>query len=192
MKKIFLGFILILSAFFTLPVFAEEPLTTNPPTSTPPDTSNSTSTPQETPTLTDAMKGHIVEHCGEIRAQLKELQKSDSRIRVYLGDAYDQILTNYITPLNIRLVENNLSSASLIENQNSFAEVRAIFTKDFISYQQKLEELISMNCSATPENFYDTLLIVRARREIMSQDVLRLRSLISEHIKLANDLKGKL
>lgn len=182
MKKFSFALILSLSVFFAIPVFAED----SPASNTPP------SSPSETPTLTDEQKAHIIEHCGEIRTQLKELQKSDSRIRVYLGDAYDHILTNYITPLNIRLVENNLSSAPLIENQNSFADMRAIFTSDFISYQQKLEELASMNCAATPENFYDTLLVVRARREIMNQDVLRLRSLISEHTKLVNSLKGEL
>ncbi|MBR2726151.1 hypothetical protein IKE87_02695 [Candidatus Saccharibacteria bacterium] len=182
MKKFFFSLFLSLPIFIAMPVFAEEPST--------PD--HSTHSPTEPSTLTDTMKGHIVEHCAEIRIQLKELQKSDSRIRVYLGDTYDHILTNYITPLNIRLVENNLSNAPLIENQNSLADIRAIFTTDFISYQQKLEELASMNCAATPENFYDTLLIVRARREIMKQDALRIRSLISDHIKLVNDLKGEL
>ena len=182
MKKFFLSFILSLSLLLSVPVFAEGEEKDTPVPSTSPDT---------TP-MTDEKRAHIIEHCAEIRIQLKELQKSDSRVRVYLGDAYDQILADYITPLNVRLVENNLSNASLIKNQNTFASVRATLTNDFISYQQKLEELVSMNCAATPENFYDTLLVVRARREIMEQDVLRLRSLISEHIKLVNDLKGKL
>ncbi|MBR2709857.1 hypothetical protein IKE72_02130 [Candidatus Saccharibacteria bacterium] len=142
--------------------------------------------------LTDAQRAHIVENCGEIRTKLKELQKADSRVRVHLGDAYDHILGNYVTPLNVRLVENNLSGATLIENQNSLVDMRAIFTSDFISYQQKLEELTTMNCAATPENFYDTLTVVRARREIMQQDAMRLRGLVSEHIKLVGNLRGEL
>lgn len=142
--------------------------------------------------LTDAQRAHIVENCGEIRTKLKELQKADSRVRVHLGDTYDHILGNYVTPLNVRLVENNLSSAPLIENQNSLVDMRAIFTSDFISYQQKLEELTTMNCAATPENFYDTLTVVRARREIMQQDAMRLRGLVSEHIKLVGNLRGEL
>ena len=122
--------------------------------------------------LTDAQRAHIVENCGEIRTKLKELQKADSRVRVHLGD--------------------NLSGATLIENQNSLVDMRAIFTSDFISYQQKLEELTTMNCAATPENFYDTLTVVRARREIMQQDAMRLRGLVSEHIKLVGNLRGEL
>ena len=134
----------------------------------------------------------IVERCDAIKEDLKKVQKEDARVRVYLGGYYETIVTKFIIPLNVRLVENNLSSAGLVENQNDFVEARTVFANDFISYQQVLEELVGMDCKDDPSGFYDKLKITRQKRKVMSQDVLKIRSLISEHIKLVDNLKGRL
>ena len=133
----------------------------------------------------------IVEHCDTIKDELKKVQKEDARVRVYLGGYYETILTKFITPLNVRLVENNLSSAGLVENQNNFAGTKTLFTNDFIAYQQGLEELVGLDCRQEPEKFYDKLTTVRQKRKIMVQDVLKMRNLISEHVRLVEGLRGK-
>ena len=130
--------------------------------------------------------------CETIRSSLKMLQKTDARARVYLGSYYETILTKFITPLNVRLVENNLSNADFVENQNSFVETRRVFSNDFISYQKGLEELVGMNCKDEPDLFYNKLVVVRQKRKIMEQDVLKMREIIAQHVKLVNALKGKL
>ena len=112
--------------------------------------------------ITEAQSEAIVEHCATIKDDLKKVQKEDARVRVYLGGYYETILSKFITPLNVRLVENNLSSAGLVENQNDFAASR------------------------------NKLVTVRQKRKTMVQDVLKMRSLISEHVKLVEGLKGKL
>lgn len=142
--------------------------------------------------ISENQKNAIVDHCELIRDSLKSTQKTDARTRVYLGGYYETILSNYIMPLNVRLVENNLSTAELVENQNKFAEVKTLFANDFVGYQQELEGLVSMNCKEEPEGFYNQLDKVRQKRKIVEQDTLRMRSLISEHVKLVNQLKGKL
>ena len=134
----------------------------------------------------------ISKNCESIKESLKNVQRSDSKTRVYLGSYYETILTKYITPLNVRLVENNLSNAELVENQNDFATAKTTFANDFTKYQQLLEELIAVDCKNRPAEFYEKLDVVRQRRKTMEQDVLELRSLISKHVKLINGLKGKL
>lgn len=133
----------------------------------------------------------IVEHCDTIKDELKKVQKEDARVRVYLGGYYEIILTKFVTPLNVRLVENNLSSAGLVENQNNFAGTKTLFANDFIAYQQGLEELVGLDCKQEPEKFYDKLTTVRQKRKIMVQDVLKMRNLISEHVRLVEGLRGK-
>ncbi len=142
--------------------------------------------------ISDEKKDAIVEHCGAIKDSLKNTQRTDARTRVYLGGFYETILTDFVTPLNVRLVENNLSSADLVENQNKIADTKILFANDFVSYQQDLEELVDMSCEQEPEVFYDKLVRVRQKRKIVEQDVLKMRNLISEHVKLVNQLKGKL
>ena len=133
----------------------------------------------------------VIQHCDAIKEGLKKVQKEDARTRVYLGGYYETILTKFITPLNVRLVENNLSSADLVENQNKFAAAKTVFANDFISYQKNLEELVGMDCKKEPEEFYNKLIVVRQKRKTMTQDVLKMRSLISEHMRLVEGLKGK-
>lgn len=142
--------------------------------------------------ITEEQSGAIVRRCDTIKDDLKKVQKEDARVRVYLGGHYETILSKFITPLNVRLVENNLSSAGLVENQNDFAASKTIFANDFVNYQQGLEELVGIDCKEKPEEFYDKLVTVRQKRKTMVQDVLKMRSLISEHVKLVEGLKSRL
>ena len=142
--------------------------------------------------ISDKQKSVISEHCDAMKDDLRSAQKIDSRTRVYLGGYYETILTKYITPLNVRLVENNLSTASLVENQNKFAEAKTSFVNDFISYQQDLEALVNTNCKSNPEEFYDKLVKVRQKRKTVEQETAKIRNLLTNHIKLVTGLKEKM
>ena len=142
--------------------------------------------------ISESQENAIKSHCEAIREDLKKVQKTDARTRVYLGGYYETILTKFVTPLNVRLVENNLSSADLVENQNKIAEAKTLFADDYVGYQQGLEELVLIDCKKEPGKFYDKLEKVRQKRKIVEQDTLKIRNLMSEHLRLANQLKGKL
>lgn len=143
---------------------------------------------EEEPTITDAQKNTIVDHCDTIKDSLKSLQRVDSRTRVYLGRYYETILTNFITPLNLRLVENNISNSNLLDNQTNFAAKRTNFVNDFISYQQALEELVNVNCKNEPEKFYEKLNVAREKRKTVNKDVTKLKGLTDEQKKLVEEL----
>ena len=128
----------------------------------------------------------------DIKADLRLVQRDDAKSRVHLGTYYDDILSNYIMPLNVKLVEKNLSNAGFIDNQNEFVKTKTTFVNDFTKYQQMLEELVAMDCKNEPEKFYDELVDVRQRRKTMEQDVLKMRRLISEHISLVESMRSRL
>ena len=48
-----------------------------------------------------------------------------------------------------------------------------------------------MSCEEKAGEFYQQLVKVRQKRKIVEQDVLKVRNLISEHVKLAGELRGK-
>ena len=141
--------------------------------------------------ITEKQEKAIVGNCSGIKEQLKTLQKDDARTRVHLGGRYETILTKFMTPLNMRLLENNMSSAELVENQNDFADAKTLFNNDYINYQQGLEELASIDCKNEPAAFYEKLDKVRQKRKTVQQDVLKLRSLISKHVRLVTELRSK-
>ena len=140
--------------------------------------------------LTDVQINTIIDHCDTMKDNLKSLQRVDSRTRVYLGRYYETILTNFITPLNLRLVENNFSNPALLENQTNFANRRNVFVTDFILYQQALEELVNVNCKNEPVRFYEKLLVARERRKIVNKDATKLKAMADEQMKLVEELKN--
>lgn len=134
----------------------------------------------------------IKDRCETIRENLKTVQKRDAKARVYLGGYYETILSKYMTPLNVRLVENNISDVALIENQNSFAKAKTGFAEDFVSYQKALEELVLMDCKNEPAKFYEELEAVRAKRAKMEKDMAKITDLINKHRELVTELKGRM
>ena len=138
---------------------------------------------------TTTRKDVIYNYCNTIRDHLKMVQKQDARARVYLGGYYETILSKYMIPLNVRLVENSLAEVALTENQNDFTAAKKAFSEDYINYQQRLEELTLMDCRADSEAFYNKLLSVREKRQRVNKDVQKMRSLMDKHIKLVEGLK---
>lgn len=142
--------------------------------------------------ISEEQKAGITDNCNTIVENLKKVQHNDARARVYLGGYYETILTKFVMPLNLRLVENNLSAPELIENQSRIAEVKATFMSDYVYYQQELEGLVGMDCKKEPEVFYERLELVRKGRKKVERDVMKMRNLIAEQVKLVGELKSKI
>ncbi len=164
MKRFLVLFVIFMVSFFTVPCFA----------------------------ISKNQEKAIVTNCDSIKAQLKNVQKNDARARVHLGGRYEAILTRFMTPLNVRLIENNISNTDLVENQSSFSETKALFVSDYVNYQQELEKLVAIDCKNEPASFYEKLETVRQKRKTVDQDVVKLRSLVSKHIKLVTELRRKM
>ena len=142
--------------------------------------------------LSDAQLGAISQNCATIKQQLKTLQKADSRTRVHLGTTYQTILTNYITPLNLRLVRLDQPNTELTQLQTAFSNARDDFATKFIRYSQSLEELLATDCKSHPDLFYDKLESTRALRYTVSASIAHLDQILSEHIATVESLKGSL
>lgn len=148
--------------------------------------------PASAESLSDEQISTIKKNCAIIKDNLKSIQYEDSRVRVHLGRYYDTIQSNYITPLNIALIGNNISNIDLIENQSNFVTARSKFASNYIAYQKALEELVSLDCSAEPARFYNKLTTARELRAKVASDTTKLRNLTDKQIKLVTTLKESL
>ena len=142
--------------------------------------------------LTSEQETSIKTHCAIIKDNLKNVQYDDSRVRVHLGRYYETILTDFIMPLNVVLVANNISNVDLIENQSDFTAARAKFASDYIVYQKGLEELVSIDCTVEPVRFYNKRMSVRKERAKVKADTVTLRQLTDKQVRLVMNLKGTL
>ena len=142
--------------------------------------------------LTEKQSASIVSYCNTVRQDLKNLQRSDARARTYFGSIYETIFSKYLKPLNLRIVNNDLSNSTLLKLQSNFAEARTDFSEDYIKYSKSLEELISIDCRQDPESFYNKFVSTREKRAVVASDIKTINDLLTSIIKNTEQLKESL
>jgi len=142
--------------------------------------------------ISDDQAGLISMTCGSVQLQLKNLRKTDSRVRVYLGSRYEFVLANLMTNLNLRLIKNNLASPPLAASQTTFNSEREFFKTAFTDYSKSLDVLIATDCKSDPYGFYDKLELARNKREIVRASYLRLKDELARHRLAVTEFKDNL
>lgn len=142
--------------------------------------------------LSDDQKGAISQHCATTKQSLKTLQRTDARARSYLGAAYESLITNYITPLDLRLINNSRPNANITSIHSRIVETRKQFISEYTSYSQSLEDLIATDCQNSPEEFYTKLVSTREKRASLSTTTTNMRNLFSEYLTDVKLLRNSL
>lgn len=134
----------------------------------------------------------ISRSCSTIKQTLSQLQHADLRTRTYLGATYEAIATNFIIPINLRLVKLNQPDPELLAIQADFTEAQAAFRTTYTTYMRDLDNLISIDCSTHPQDFYQQLEIVRAHRSELHDATTHLASLVDRQYQAVTNLMEKL
>ena len=142
--------------------------------------------------LSEDQRGAISQHCATTKQSLRTLQRTDARTRSYLGSAYEELLTHYITPLNLRLINSGQPNANLTTIHSEIIETRQRFISEYTTYSQALEDLIATDCQSRPDDFYDKLIDTRKKRAQLSTTTTNLRNLLSEHLTAVRRLRNNL
>lgn len=150
------------------------------------------SVPAHADELTEAQKGAISTNCDSLRSTLRNLQRVDSRTRSFLGSAYDKFLSNYISPLSLRMVSNDHLSTSLTGIHSGILNSREVFAAQFTSYSQSFEELLAADCKNNPEDFYKKLVTTRKKRTMLESTVTGLRSALGNHYTAVEKIRNEL
>lgn len=155
-----------------------------------PAASHQSDQPKQSDQLSESQKSSIVRNCAAIKQSLEQLQRVDSKTRTYLGTTYETIANKFITPLNIRLVKNNLPTLSTI--QTDFMAGQTNFRNDYTTYMRELEGLIATDCQNNPGGFYTQLITVREKRAQLRSAALELMKLTTDQYKAVEKLKKEL
>jgi len=140
--------------------------------------------------ISEEQKGAIVQNCASIKQSLRTLQRTDARSRSYLGSAYETILSKFIAPLNLRLINTNQPNANLTTIHSSIIDTRKNFITEYTTYSQALEDLAASDCYNHPEEFYDKLQDTKKKRANVSTTTTNLRNLLSEYLTGVRKLKS--
>ena len=148
--------------------------------------------PYRASALTEDQESEISQSCATIKQNLKNLQRTDSRTRSYLGSLYQTMLTNYIAPLNLNLVKNNQPSPTITALYSDFLNARKEFADKFTTYSQNFEELLLIDCKDHPGDFYDKLEQTRRERDELHKSVKKVRTLLTNQYTATEKLKEEL
>ena len=143
-------------------------------------------------TLAPERLAHISENCTYIKQALTQLQYADSRTRTYLGSSYETVANSFLSPINLRLVKNNLSVPALMNIQSDFSIAQTAFRNQYTAYMRDLETLIGTDCKAHPEEFATRLDVARNSRATLHTSAALLNQLISEQKTAVRELQEKL
>ncbi len=142
--------------------------------------------------LSNEQRGAISTNCDSLKSTLKNLQRVDSRTRSFLGAAYDKFLSNYISPLSLRMVANNQLSTSLTGIHSGILNSREVFVAQFTSYSQSFEELLTVDCKTQPDEFYRKLVATRKKRTMLESTVTSLRSALGNHYTAVEKFRSEM
>ncbi|MBQ2638983.1 hypothetical protein IJF91_02885 [Candidatus Saccharibacteria bacterium] len=130
---------------------------------------------------------NIETNCASIKESLKRTQNADKNTRISLGRTYQTLLTDFITPLNVRLMKNNRFDSTLADLQLNFSNDRDTFNQAYIEYSKAFEILLSIDCRNEPTRFYRQLEEARTKRKTVSKAAIKLSTDISDGAKSVED-----
>ena len=139
--------------------------------------------------ISEQKLSNIETNCASIKESLKRTQNADKNTRISLGRTYQTLLSDFITPLNVRLVKNNRFDAKLADTQTVFSADREEFNQTYITYSQEFENLLSIDCKAEPKKFYEQLQKTRKARNEASTSAIVLANDVVDHTKAVEDYK---
>lgn len=142
---------------------------------------------EEIAPITDTQLVQIQTHCSEIKTALKQAHASDAIVRVNRGKLYERLSTKLMAPLNSRIALNRLDGTALLRVTSEYEKHLRAFRTSYQAYEEKMSELISINCTKQPAHFYNVLEDVRVRRglvrentETLARDVARYKTAFDE------------
>lgn len=141
--------------------------------------------------ISESQKEVITEYCGTIRQSLKTIQYLDTDNRIKLGAKYEIALSKFMTPMNLRLIKNNISVPELSDMQQAFADTKVNFSTDFTIYSKLLEELVATDCQNNPDEFYQKLVSTREARKNVRNDMLQLNNILAKYQETVKNLGAK-
>ena len=131
--------------------------------------------------LSEEQKGAISQSCNTIKQTLKTVQKADSRTRSFLGAKYETFISDYVSPMNVRLTKEGRPNATITSLYSNLLGMRQDFVSQFTDYSRGLEELINIDCQGKPEEFYRKLKETRKKRAELKGTVKSIRTNLVNH-----------
>ncbi|HWT40334.1 MAG TPA: hypothetical protein VN081_03660 [Dongiaceae bacterium] len=137
--------------------------------------------------LTPDQTAKIQANCVTIKNTLNQLHASDALLRVNRGQLYESMATNLMDTFNTRLSNNSLDNKAMTTVTDAYRSQLNTFRSDYIAYEQKLSDAITIDCTKNPSGFHDAIQTARALRSTVHDDVTKLGRSIDDYRSSVSD-----
>jgi len=124
--------------------------------------------------LTDAKVVQIRTRCTSIQTTLNRIHANDALLRVNQGQLYDKLSSKLMAPFNSRLALNRLDANQLVSVTSSYENNLGQFRTKYQTYEVSLSDLLKIDCTKKPTQFYDLLVKTRDDRKEVDKAVAQL------------------
>lgn len=131
--------------------------------------------------ITPEQEQRIRQNCVSAQATLYRLHASDALLRVNHGKLYENISTKLMAPLNSRIALNRQEGLKLAATTLEYDRQIDIFRSDYRSYEEAMSDLLDMNCSENPSEFYASVLDTREKRQRLHEDTETVTTLLKAY-----------
>lgn len=141
--------------------------------------------------LTDLHIASIKVGCTSALQGLLQVQKTEAATRVNRGREYEALL-KLVAAFNSRIVVNKLDAPVLTSTTAKMQTKFTSFQQHYLTYADKVDATLGINCKTAPVTFYDNLVIAREAREAVATDIREMDSLLDEYQKGLDEFKIQL
>lgn len=135
----------------------------------------------ETTAISQAQSEAITSNCTTLKATLTQLHSNDALLRVNAGQTYESILTKLMKRFNERVAYNNMDHSGLDTVALNFETTLNVFRSDYVTYEQQLSEVMDIDCSTSPQGFYDAVMLTKTYRSKVREDVNSLNTIMNQY-----------
>ena len=118
--------------------------------------------------------------CQSAQSVLNQVEKADAALRINRGRVYNEVIDLFYA-MNARLAANRVAATDLVAITSDFDQSLTKFRTDYNAYDDQLGDLISMQCTEHPSDFYDQLTKVRDLRSQLDDDTDHLDQLLDDY-----------
>lgn len=139
--------------------------------------------------LADTQIEIIRQNCTQAQQILQRLQHSEAAARVNRGRSYETTI-RLMASFNSRVALNKLNAPNLSVVTSQIGDKFDAFRTDYIAYDDQLEVVLRLKCSAQPVTFYDELTLAREARAKVAKDIQDIDNLLDQYQDALNELKA--
>lgn len=141
--------------------------------------------------LTEQHIAAIKSGCSDALQGLLQVQKTEAATRVNRGREYEALL-KLVAAFNSRIVLNKLDAPVLTGAAAKLQTKFSSFQQHYLTYANKVDATLEVNCKTAPVTFYDNLTAARDARATLATDVREMDMLLDEYQKGLDALKVQL